>query len=259
MCRLAAYIGPQIPLENIVTAPSHSLLSQSKDAYESKVSTNGDGFGIAWYGVEPEPGLYRDCLPAWADENLTSLCRLVQSTLFIAHVRASTTGATMRANCHPFVYQNWSFAHNGQIGGFKEMQRSLEHLLSDDLYLARQGSTDSELFFLLLLQYGLSNSVDMACGKVIGLLESMRKKMSIGDPLRIAVVIANGKGLFALRYASDQHSPTLYRSNELDNGGISIASEPLDSARENWVLIKPSCIVEISDDGMVHERTIILS
>ena len=46
MCRLAAYIGPEIPLENIVTAPKHSLLSQSKDAYESKVSTNGDGFGI---------------------------------------------------------------------------------------------------------------------------------------------------------------------------------------------------------------------
>ena len=64
MCRLTAYVGPQIPLENIVTAPQHSLLFQSKDAYESKVSTNGDGFGIAWYGSNPEPGLYRDCLPA---------------------------------------------------------------------------------------------------------------------------------------------------------------------------------------------------
>ncbi|MGY8907730.1 hypothetical protein ABXT60_02270 [Candidatus Njordibacter sp. Uisw_056] len=47
MCRLAAYIGPEIPLESIVTAPTYSLLSQSKDAYESKVSTNGDGFVIA--------------------------------------------------------------------------------------------------------------------------------------------------------------------------------------------------------------------
>ena len=64
MCRLAAYIGPQIPLENIVTAPQNSLLFQSQDAYESKVSTNEDGFGIAWHGSNPEPGLYRDCLPA---------------------------------------------------------------------------------------------------------------------------------------------------------------------------------------------------
>lgn len=47
MCRLAAYIGPEIPLESIVTAPTYSLLSQSKDAYKFKVSTNGDGFVIA--------------------------------------------------------------------------------------------------------------------------------------------------------------------------------------------------------------------
>jgi len=110
--------------------------------------------------------------------------------------------------------------------------------------------------FLLLLQYGLSKSVDVSCGKVIGLLESMRKKMSIADPLRVAIVISNGKGLFGLRYASDRHSPTLYRSKELDNGGISIASEALDSVYENWSLITPSCIVEIGDDGMVQERAI---
>ena len=104
MCRLAAYVGPQIALKNIVTASQHSLLFQSKDTYESKVSTNRDGFGIAWYGSNPEPGLYRDCLPAWSDENLLSLCHLVQAPLFIAHVRASTTGSTMRTNCHPFAH-----------------------------------------------------------------------------------------------------------------------------------------------------------
>ena len=47
MRRLAAYLGPQIPFENIVTPLQHSLLFLRKDAYESKVSTNGDGFGIA--------------------------------------------------------------------------------------------------------------------------------------------------------------------------------------------------------------------
>ncbi len=120
MCRLAAYIGAKIPLENIVTGPSHSLLFQSKDVSESKVATNGDGFGIAWYGSAVEPGLYRDCLPTWSDKYLISLCKVVQAPLFIAHVRASTTGATMRTNCHPFVYQNWSFVHNGRLVSFKK-------------------------------------------------------------------------------------------------------------------------------------------
>jgi|TARA_B110001452_G_scaffold159520_1_gene132737 predicted glutamine amidotransferase len=72
-----------------------------------------------------------------SDENLLSPCRLMQAPLFIAHVRESITGSTIRANCHPFAYQNWSFAHNGQIGGFYKMQCSLESLLSDELSQAR--------------------------------------------------------------------------------------------------------------------------
>ena len=156
----------------------------------------------------------------------------------------------MRANCHPFAYQNWSFAHNGQIGGFYKMQRSLESLLSDELYQACQGTTDSELLFLLLLQFSLSKSVEMACGKAIGILKRICTKMSISEPLRIA---ADGSNLFVLRYASDAYSPTLYRSRKLDNGGITIASEPLDNIRHNWDPIMPSCLVLVSAGGVIQD------
>src|SRR4029077_1448759 len=65
MCRWAAYLGEEVFLEDIVTAPCHSLIAQSHRAIEGKSPTNGDGFGLAWYGQRPEPGLYRDILPAW--------------------------------------------------------------------------------------------------------------------------------------------------------------------------------------------------
>ena len=174
----------------------------------------------------------------------------MQAPLFIAHVRASTTGSTMRANCHPFAYQNWNFAHNGQIGGFYKMQRSLESLLSDQLYQARQGTTAAELLSLLLLQFSLLKSVEIACGKAIGILKRMSTKMSISEPLRIA---ADGLDLFALRYASDAYSPTLYRSRKLDNGGITIASEPLDNRRHNYAPIMPSCLVLVSAGGVIQD------
>ena len=109
MCRVAAYLGPPRPLEDIIIRPSHSLLAQSSEALEAKLAVNGDGFGIAWYGSHAEPGLYRDILPAWSDSNLLSLSRHISSTLFLAHVRASTTGETSRANCHPFSVGRWSF------------------------------------------------------------------------------------------------------------------------------------------------------
>ncbi|GJL81473.1 MAG: class II glutamine amidotransferase [marine bacterium B5-7] len=254
MCRIATYIGPTIPLQNIITGPKHSLLSQSRDAVESKVNLNGDGFGIAWYGQLNEPGLYREILPAWSDENLKNLCRMMQSHLFIAHVRASTIGETMRVNCHPFTLGKWSFAHNGQIGGFPLMQREMESLLPDDLYLARRGTTDSEILFLMLIHEGLEQCPISACRRVIDVLESKRSERSISSPLRLTFVFSNGNKLFGVRYASDQFSPTLYRSKCLDNGGISLASEPLDGDAENWIMLNPSTMIEIdSTDFQIRD------
>jgi predicted glutamine amidotransferase len=40
------------------------LISQSLRARHSHVTTNGDGFGIGWYGERLTPGVYRDILPA---------------------------------------------------------------------------------------------------------------------------------------------------------------------------------------------------
>ncbi len=254
MCRIAAYIGPTIPLENIVTSPRHSLLSQSIESSESKQVMNGDGFGLAWYGQSAEPGVFRECLPAWSDENLINLCRMVQSNLFIAHVRASTTGETVRTNCHPFKMANWTFAHNGQIGGFSAMQREIESLLSDELYNARRGTTDSELLFLLLTEYGLHQEPVDACRKVIALLEQKRRVKSIQAPLRLTFVFADGDRLFGARYASDRFSPTLYRSRQLDNDGVALASEPLDGNPDNWMKLQPATLVEVkSGDTVVHD------
>ena len=102
MCRFLAYRGEPVFLSDLVCAPAHSLVHQSLHATEAKTGTNGDGFGLGWYGERPEPGLFRDIRPAWSDENLKSLSAQVRSPLFFAHVRASTGTASTRANCHPF-------------------------------------------------------------------------------------------------------------------------------------------------------------
>jgi hypothetical protein len=56
MCRWIAYRGENIALKHYVTSPSHSLIAQSLHALESTASTNGDGFGLGWYGDHAEPG-----------------------------------------------------------------------------------------------------------------------------------------------------------------------------------------------------------
>lgn len=251
MCRLTAYVGAEIPLENIIIKPEHSLLEQSQDAREAKMTVNGDGFGIAWYNRQNQLGVYKDVLPAWADSNLLSICRMVRSEVFIAHIRASTFGATSRENCHPFTFKNWSFAHNGGIGEFSLIRRKIENLLANEYYCARRGYTDSELFFLLLLTNGLNENVVRALKSTINQVsELVTLHKAYGSPIRLTCVFSDGKSVFGFRYASDNKSPSLYISNCLDNGGQAFASEPLHGNGAEWRRVEPDKLIELSMDGV---------
>ena len=253
MCRLVAYIGKSIPLENIIVKPKHSLLEQSQDAQEAKLSVNGDGFGIAWYDGVGAPGLYKDTLPAWSDSNLPSICRLIKSGLFLAHVRASTFGTTSRENCHPFAFGNWSFAHNGGIGDFKLIRRKVENLLAEDHYNARRGCTDSELFFLLMLTNGLEQDCHAALTRTIDQVTGFLKDHGpLSKPLRLTCVFSDGEKIYGFRHASDDKSPSLYLSNCLDHGGRAIASEPLHGTGEHWQLLPDDELVVLSSGAVEH-------
>ncbi|TIY10435.1 MAG: class II glutamine amidotransferase [Mesorhizobium sp.] len=251
MCRWAAYLGEAAFLEDIVTAPCHSLIAQSHCAQEAKSPTNGDGFGLAWYGDRPEPGLYRDILPAWSDPNLKSLCRQIRSSLFLAHVRASTGGATSRMNCHPFTAGRWSFMHNGQIGGFETIRRALENSLSDAVFAQREGTTDSELFFLLMIDEGLSGDPEGAVLRATSRVMDASRHAGFEPALRLTAALSDGESLHAVRYATDAHAPTLYTSVFRDGGGRCLMSEPFDLDGGDWQPIPPSSFVTITRDGMI--------
>ena len=239
MCRLAAWLGSRVPIEDIIVKPPHSLIEQSQHATEAKLAVNGDGFGFAWYDEFGQLGIYRDVLPAWTDGNLLSLASMIRSTVFVAHVRASTYGQVSRSNCHPFRSGRWCFAHNGQIADFGACRRRLEASLSDQRYAERTGNTDSELLFLLLLDNGLERDAHQACSAVLELVK--RAACESQKPTRIAVVFSDGECLYALRCSSDSHSPSLY-SCQRANGDLIIASEPLDNKGGRWTAIKESTL-----------------
>ena len=195
MCRWIAYRGETIPLEQYVTAPAHSLVVQSVRALELTASTNGDGFGLGWYGEHPEPGLYREVRPAWSDENLRYLCRHIHSHLYFAHVRASTGTPVTRPNCHPFACGRWLFMHNGMIGNWTRMRRQVESLIPDEFYGSRIGTTDSEAVFLAILGAGGDKDVVGATSRVLTELTKMVSANGRQETLRFTTAIANGRDL----------------------------------------------------------------
>ncbi|MEL7464324.1 MAG: class II glutamine amidotransferase [Pseudomonadota bacterium] len=251
MCRWAAYIGTPIYLEEIVTAPGQSLIDQSLAASESVTTTNGDGFGLAWYGEREAPGLYHDILPAWSDGNLKNLAHQVRSGLFLAHVRAATGTATSRTNCHPFAAGRWSFMHNGQAGGYGAFRRKADMEITEACYAHRNGTTDSEAIFLMALGAGLVEDPKGALERATGRMEAMSREVGATPHMRMTVAISDGERLFAARYASDEHAPTLY--HRAMNGGRVVTSEPLDRGFEDWIAIPPGTFATVTAEGAALE------
>ena len=248
MCRWAAFIGQPIFLDQVIENPGHSLLVQSKAAEEAKTAINADGFGVAWYDHRPQPGLYRDVLPAWSDPNLASVARQIRSGLFLAHVRASTGSAISRNNCHPFASGNWSFMHNGQIGGFEKFRRSADMLIPEELYHERKGATDSEFLFFRALYHGLDTDPAKALCQAARDLDMLSREKGETPHLRLSVAMSDGKRLFAARASSDHIAPTVYYRRCETSAGWMVVSEPLEDGQDGWVELPPGQIATFTKD-----------
>ena len=216
MCRWLAYSGKPVPIEQLLYRPRHSLIDQSLHSTMGAETTNGDGFGIGWYDVGAEPGVFHSIEPAWNDRNLRELSRHITSPLVFAHIRASTGSAIQQTNCHPFRYRNWLWMHNGVIGDFDRVKRDLMVEVAPELYPHIEGSTDSELLFHLALTYGLEDDPPAAVQDAVGLVEEVGAKHDVEHPIQMTIATSDGTRIWAFRYSSDGRARTLFYSTAME-------------------------------------------
>ena len=69
MCRWMAYFGDPVPVEDLLFRPEHSIIDQSLHAKLGGFTTNGDGFGIGWYGTG-------SALESWVGDSAERLAQL---------------------------------------------------------------------------------------------------------------------------------------------------------------------------------------
>jgi glutamine amidotransferase len=180
-------------------------------------TTNGDGFGIGWYGEETAtPAVFRDTGPAWNDRNLREIADHVRSPLFFAHIRASTGTAVQQTNCHPFRHGRWLWMHNGGIADFHVLRRDLALAVDPDLFPFLEGSTDSELMFFLALTFRLDQDPPGAVARMAGLVERLGDEHGVKFPLQMTVAVSDGERVWAFRYSSQGSSRSLFYSSEVD-------------------------------------------
>jgi glutamine amidotransferase len=216
MCRWLAYSGSPIRLEALLVRRERSLIDQSLHARQGATTTNGDGFGVGWYGDDETPRLYRSTHPAWNDRNLLELAAGISSRLFCAHIRASTGTAIQETNTHPFRYGSWLWMHNGLIREFTRVRRTLALAVDESLYTSIEGTTDSELMFYLALSSGLESDPVGAVERMVGLVEETGREHGVEHPIQMTVATTDGASIWAFRYSSEGDSRSLYYSTRVD-------------------------------------------
>ena len=217
MCRWLAYSGTPLPLEELLYKPRFSLIDQSLHSRLGVETTNGDGFGVGWYGTagQSEPTLFRGTGPAWGDANLRELARSVSSPMFLAHIRASTGTPVQQTNCHPFRYRRWLWVHNGAIREFPRLKRDLVLAIDPELYPSVAGSTDSEVMFYLALTLGMRDDPVAGVERMVGLVESVGRTYDVPEPIQMTVATTDGDRVWCFRYSSEGSSRTLYFSTAI--------------------------------------------
>jgi glutamine amidotransferase len=216
MCRWLAYSGSPILLEELLYKPEHSLIDQSLHSRLGVETTNGDGFGVGWYGPDTEtPAVFHSIEPAWNDRNLREVAGHVQSPLFLAHIRASTGTAVQQTNCHPFRHGRWLWVHNGLVRDFHRVKRELALAVDESLYPQMEGSTDSEMLFYLALTFGLEENPPAAVERMVGHVEEVGHRHGTEHPIQMTIGTTDGSSVWAFRYSSEGKSRSLYYSADM--------------------------------------------
>jgi predicted glutamine amidotransferase len=271
MCRWNAYVGEPLLIGELLYRTRHGLIDESLHARMGAETTNGDGFGVGWYGARDRtlPARYRSVNPAWNDLNLRELADHIESPLFIAHIRAAVGSPVQQTNCHPFRHGRWLFVHNGLIQDFQSLRRDLLLAVDPPLFPGIAGSTDSELLFHLALTFGLEKDPLGAMERAVAYVESKAREQKVESPVQMTVGLSDGEHLWAIRYSSKHDSRTLFVSEDLDavrrlhpdnerlqrlsEGDRVVVSEPLSDLSGAWLEVPESTALVVAN-GAVEQR-----
>ena len=215
MCRVLAYLGEPLPLDDLLYASDNSLVRQSFAPQRLRM-LNLAGFGIAaWDPSVAHPYTYHTPgLPAF-DTNLRALARNVRAGCALAHVRGvqfSENPLVGSQFLHPFLYPGMraALAHNGDLHRFGEMRPHLLHHLRPEIARLLRTNLDSEWIYALFLSRmddprgeHTTEELSDALVETLEILGRVRRQAGIDSVSSTNLFVADGKRIVAARYAFD--------------------------------------------------------
>lgn len=222
MCRHLGYLGPPIPLRNVLFDPPHALATQAWAPRDMRGggTVNADGFGVGWWpdGTKA-PVRYRGAMPIWTDASLPALAAATSSPAILAAVRSATVGLpVVETAAAPFTDGRWLFSHNGVVRGWPSAIAALARDLPVEDLLTLEAPTDSATIWALVrarLRGGVPAARALAdvVGEVGAAAPGSRLNLLLTDGTHMIATTA-GHAL-SVRALSDS---TLISSEPLDPG-----------------------------------------
>jgi glutamine amidotransferase len=218
MCRVLAYLGRPLSLEDVLYETDSSLVRQAHSPRMIAL-LNLAGFGFAAW--EPrsanaaEPFLYRSTTLPVFDRNLRSLAGKLEPTCVLAHVRGvllTDAEAVSEVNLHPFRHPGAgvAFAHNGHLREFERMRFDLVPHVRADVRERIEGLSDSAWLYALVLSqledpYGVPHAEELADATVrtLQVVRDVRVRHGIDTSSPTNLFVTTGRSLVATRFSYD--------------------------------------------------------
>lgn len=226
MCRLMGYVSHEV-----TTFPR--MAGGDFQNFVDLSSVHCDGWGVATIDHgQDKAQLVRAAQMAHTSAQFDSAISSTQSDGGLLHLRWATAGLPVSENnTHPFVYQDFTFIHNGSI----LPPSALDHLIDPEFAPLILGQTDSERYFYFLM------TMIKKCGFVEGVRKGVKLIMESCDYSSINAMVMNEDTLVVVRennpnrqpeWATQEYYELKYRK---DSKGLVVASSGWN--QEGWIEI----------------------
>ncbi len=218
MCRILAYVGEPLGLDELLFRAERALVRQAVDPQLMSLLNLG-GFGVvAWdrASADPQrPFSYRTPHVPVYDRNLKALAEKVRATAVLAHVRGVVfdPGEIVGAqNVHPFQFPGIpiALAQNGDLYDFGRMRYDLVEHIPPHLVRHIEGTTDTEWLYALVLAQldDVAGAIDArtaarAIERALEIVREARERRHIGVQSPVNLVVSDGRWLVATRFVFD--------------------------------------------------------
>ena len=270
MCRWMAWFGQPVLIEEVLFKTQHGIVDQSLHARMGAEPTNGDGFGLGWYGSGEGPAVYHSVAPAWGDAE-PARAGGAHRVAAVPRPRARGDRLAGAADQLPSLPPRAMAVRPQRLHRrLPRARRDLMLAIDPALFADVHGSTDTEVVFYLALTFGLEEDPIAALERTVGFIEATARSHGVDDPVQGSFGISDGTSLWAVRYATKGRPRSLFASADVDsirrlhpdNARVRrlshddrvIVSEPFADLPGAWHEIPPASAVTVRRGGVLEHQ-----